>query len=73
MKKYKLVLTILCFLTLSSPSLYAESTAVDFLRSTGKIYSVVAVIVLIFLGIVAYLFRLDKKLTRLENQIKDEQ
>ncbi len=62
------------FLMLSCQcSLLAESTAIDFLRSTGKIYSVVAVIVVIFLGIVFYLYRLDKKITNLENQIKDEE
>jgi len=59
--------------TVAPVVLKADSAAVDFLRSTGKIYSVVAVIVAIFLGIVFYLYRLDKKLTELENQINDEQ
>lgn len=54
-------------------SAIASSSSVDFLRSTGKIYSVVAVIVVIFIGIILYLYRLDKKLTILENQNKDEQ
>ena len=43
----------------------------DFMRSTGKIYVVVAVIILAFLGIVFYLFWMDKKLTKLENQINN--
>jgi len=43
------------------------------LRSTGKIYTVVAVIVIIFIGIVMYLYRIDNKLTKLENQFKNEQ
>lgn len=51
----------------------ANSESTDFLRSTGKIYSVVVVISVIFIGIVIFLFRLDNKLTKLENQIKDEQ
>jgi len=51
----------------------AAGNASDFLRSTGKIYSVVAVIVVIFAGIAIFLYRLDHKLTKLENQIKDEQ
>lgn len=51
----------------------AQSNSLDFLRSTGKIYSVVAVIAVIFIGIVVYLFRLDNKLTKLENHIKNEQ
>jgi CcmD family protein len=45
---------------------------VDFLGSTGKIYSVVAVICAIFLGIAIFLIRLDRKLTKLENQIDNE-
>ncbi len=51
---------------------FAQGSGLDFLRSTGKIYSVIAVIVLIFLGIVLYLYRIDNKLTKLENQIKNE-
>ncbi len=43
----------------------------DFLRSTGKIYVVVAVIAAIFIGIVLFLIYLDIKLTKLENQIND--
>ncbi len=36
------------------------------MRSNGKIYVVVAVILTIFFGIIIYLIRLDLKLTRLE-------
>ncbi len=45
----------------------------DFMRSMGKMYVVVAVIVAIFLGIVVYLIRLDRKLTKLEDQIKNHE
>lgn len=41
----------------------------DFMRSMGKMYVVVAVIAAIFIGIVIFLIYLDRKLTRLENQI----
>ena len=51
----------------------AQGGSTDFLRSTGKIYTVVIVIAVIFIGIVIYLYRLDHKLTKLENQIKNEQ
>lgn len=50
--------------------LLAQNDA-DFMRSMGKMYVVVAVIVAIFIGIVIYLVRLDRKLTKLENQIND--
>lgn len=45
----------------------------DFMRSMGKMNVVVAVIVAIFLGIVFYLIRLDMKLTKLEDQIKNHE
>ena len=54
-------------------TLTAQSPAPDFMRSIGKIYVVVAVIVAIFLGLVAYLIYLDRKLTKLENQITDDE
>ncbi|MBK8554930.1 MAG: CcmD family protein [Lewinellaceae bacterium] len=44
----------------------------DFMRETGKINVVVAVLLVIFLGIVWYLIRLERKLTNFERQIKDD-
>ena len=44
----------------------------DFLSNTGKIYSVVAVILVIFAGIVIYLWKIDNKISKLEKQIKHE-
>jgi len=58
---------------LSVNLLSAESGTIDFLRSTGKIYSVVAVIAVIFIGIALYLFRLDNKITKLEKEIHNEE
>lgn len=46
--------------------LRAES--VDFLRSIGKLYSVVAVILILFIVLVIYLMSLDRKITRIENE-----
>lgn len=69
---------ILFILTLGSSLIpltlcgFTDSPAVDFLRSTGKIYSVVVLILAVFAGLILFLFRIDKKLTNLENQIKDE-
>lgn len=49
---------------------FAQQEQADFMRSTGKIYVVVAVILVILLGLCFYLIRMDKNLTKLENQIK---
>ena len=38
----------------------------DFMRSSGKIYVVMAVVVIIVLGIFIYLLNLDKKIKKLE-------
>ena len=42
----------------------------DALRENGKIYVVVAVILTIFAGIILYLVRLDRKISRLEKENK---
>ncbi|MGB3800554.1 MAG: CcmD family protein [Lewinella sp.] len=65
---------VLLVLTVFSGSLLAQSgaePAPDFLRSIGKMYVVVAVIVVVFLGLAFYLWRLDRRLTDIENQIED--
>ena len=46
-----------------------QYTAFD-MRSNGKIYVVVGVILIIFTGIILYLIRLDRKITRLEKETK---
>lgn len=42
----------------------------DTMRSNGKIYVVIAVILAIFAGIIFYLVRLDRKISRLERDEK---
>jgi hypothetical protein len=45
-----------------------EVVMADAMRSNGKIYVVVAVILTLFAGIVIYLIRLDKKISQLERE-----
>lgn len=49
----------------------AEPEMADALRQNGKIYVVVLVLVIIMTGLLAYLIRLDGKVSRLEKEIKD--
>ncbi len=42
----------------------------DTLRQDGKIYVVVAVIVTVLAGLILYLMRLDRKVSKLEQQLK---
>ena len=41
----------------------------DALRSEGKIYVVVAILLVIFAGLIGYLFLLDRKITRIEKKL----
>lgn len=42
----------------------------DVMRSEGKIYVVVAGLVIIVAGFLVYLFSLDRKVTQLEKEVK---
>ncbi len=44
----------------------------DKMRENGKIYVVVGVIVIIFLGITFYAIRIDKKLSKIEGEVFGE-
>ena len=51
----------------------AQDSSVDMadtMRKEGKIYVVVAIILTIFAGIIFYLVRLDRKISRLEKEEK---
>ncbi len=63
---------VVFLITFLSVDLRAESEVIDFMRNSGKIYSVVAVVAVIFIGLAIYLFRLDAKLTKLEKRINDQ-
>ena len=63
------VLLLINFLTQAQETTDTVDMA-DTMRSNGKIYVVVAVILTIFAGIIIYLIRLDRKMTKLEkNQL----
>lgn len=44
----------------------------DIMRSEGKIYVVVAGLVIVVAGFLAYLFFLDRKITRLEKEVGNQ-
>ncbi len=59
---------------LSALSAFAQASDVamaDQMRSDGKIYVVVAVMGILFLGMLIYLLVLDKKISKVEKKIVD--
>ena len=67
--KHKLLLVLsLLFMSLFTWAQEGRAEMADTMRSNGKIYVVVAVILTIFAGIILYLVRLDRKITKLEKQ-----
>ncbi len=70
MKKIIFLINILVLASITTG--YAQSGGTDFMRNIGMIYVVIGVIIIIFIGIIAFLINLDRKLTKLENQIKEK-
>jgi len=66
-----LFLTICLILSFSALSFAQNAGGVEMateLRSSGKIYVVVAVIAVIFIGLAIYLFSIDNRLKKIEKQ-----
>ena len=68
----KKLTTLLLLILINQLNVLAQSSnAVEMatgLRSSGKIYVVVLVIVLLFVGVTAYLISIDRKLNKLEKR-----
>ncbi|MGB0403402.1 MAG: CcmD family protein [Salibacteraceae bacterium] len=65
----KYLLSIFSLLFFFSQGFAQEVAMADQMRADGKIYVVIAVLVLIFIGIVVYLFSLDKKINNIEKKL----
>lgn len=66
----KIFLTIVS-LMLSFIGFSQKAEMADTMRSNGRIYVVVAVVVTILLGLILYVIRLDRKISNLEKSGKD--
>jgi CcmD family protein len=63
----KLILALL--FVLSGMATFAQDNSIemaDKMRSEGKIYVVIATIVIIFIGLAIYLFSMDRRLKKIE-------
>ena len=66
-----LALTMAWIMSLGTMIGQSPSTQVDYLESTGKIYVVVAVIAIIFIGIIGLLISLERRVAKMEKEIQD--
>ena len=68
LKSFLLVLFALGYFVAAQAQDGAANANTDVMRSNGKIYVVVAVVLTILFGLFAYLIRLDRKISKLEKE-----
>lgn len=70
MMQFKKIIGSLLFVLLSFVTQAQEKEVQmgDMMRDNGRIYVVVAVVLTILIGLIVYVIRLDKKITRLEKE-----
>ncbi len=68
-KKYAIL--ILLFVTVSKTLSAQVTSTADKLLEHGKLNAVIAVVAVILLGIFAFLFYLEKKIKKLEQEVKN--
>jgi hypothetical protein len=71
MKKLPL-LTLLISLSLSAGAHTPDQMAGEFLQASNKLYVVIAVLVTIFAALIIFLIFQDRRISRLEKQLKDK-
>ena len=73
MNKFVNFLFTLLLTALAATSAQAQDAEMaDTMRSNGKIYVVVAIVLVILLGLVAYLISVDRKVSNLEKRLPEK-
>ncbi len=66
----KIIVTLICILCLMLSAIFVQAQdkvgMADEMRSNGRIYVVIAVILTILLGLILYVARIDRKISKLE-------
>ncbi len=73
--RFILLLNILLFmpsLIMAQQAASHEVEMADLMRSNGKIYVVIAVVTIIMTGLIIYLIRLDRIITRIEKKLTEK-
>lgn len=71
-KKLSIIFFSMVMLLNNSFAQRPEAEMADGLRSDGKIWVVIGVIVILFAGLFVYLINTDRRLRRIEKQIKEK-
>ena len=69
--KIRTLFTLLLLL-IGFPAMCQEANLVDSFYASGKVYVVVAVLATVLIGIVIYLVMMERKLKRIEKELKDK-
>lgn len=74
MKKWIIMLfsNLIAFSVMAQQEVNNAVEMADALRNSGKIYVVVLVVTVILTGLILYLIRLDKKVSRLEKEVSNK-
>ena len=71
-KRYYRTFTFIAALLVSFVAQAQDAPAMaDLMRENGKIYVVVAVLAIIFAGIIVYLISIDRKANKLDSELKE--
>lgn len=66
----KRFLNLLMLMAMPFLSIAQDVEMAEVMRSNGKIYVVIGVIAIIFVGLVVYLITIDRRLTKIEKEEK---
>jgi CcmD family protein len=69
MNKYTKTFALLCLCQTGFTAAAQSPEMADTLRANGKIYVVVAIVLVILIGLVGYLVSIDRKVTNLEKRL----
>ena len=69
MNKFNKILAFLFFNLIGLNTFAQEAEMADTMRTNGKIYVVVAIVLVILLGLIGYLISIDRKVSNLEKRL----
>jgi len=72
MERISKYILISLFVIMGFPAFSQQPEMADTMRSEGKIYVVVAIILIVLVGLIAYLFMLDRKISKIEEKLTDK-